>query len=285
MSRVLASGNEAIARGAYEAGVSFASGYPGTPSSEIMETLSELTDIPVEWAPNEKTALEAAVGASLAGVRTLATMKHVGLNVAADPLFTSAYTGVEGGLVIVTADDPGMASSQNEQDNRHYAFAAKIPMLEPSDSQEALEFSRRAFEISEQYDIPVLLRTTTRISHSKTVIEPGEAIPPQPGHEPAQNRAKYVMIPAHARRRHRDLLDRVAQLTKLSNSDEFNRTEPGDTSLGKWCVRSLPAWSDWWYSRSWIGYWRCRFEHWVLPAMPGRTVCCLENYPLKPPLR
>jgi len=232
MPTVLSSGNEAIARGAYEAGVTFASGYPGTPSSEILETLAELTDIPVEWAPNEKTALEAAVGASLAGARALATMKHVGLNVAADPLFTCAYTGVEGGLVIVTADDPGMASSQNEQDNRHYAFSAKIPMLEPADSQEALEFTRRAFEISEQYDIPILLRTTTRISHSKTVIEPGEVSAPQPGHEPAQNAAKYVMIPAHARRRHRDLLDRVACLTELSNSDEFNRIEPGEAKLG-----------------------------------------------------
>ena len=232
MPTVLSSGNAAIARGAYEAGVSFASGYPGTPSSEILEALADLTDIPVEWAPNEKTALEAAVGASLAGARALATMKHVGLNVAADPLFTCAYTGVEGGLVIVTADDPGMASSQNEQDNRHYAFAAKIPMLEPSDSQEALEFTQRAFEISEQYDIPVLLRTTTRISHSKTVIEPGEVSAPQPGHEPAQNPAKYVMIPAHARRRHRDLLDRLARLTELSNSEEFNRIEPGEASLG-----------------------------------------------------
>jgi len=232
MPTVLSSGNEAIARGAYEAGVSFASGYPGTPSSEILETLAELTDIPVEWAPNEKTALEAAVGASLAGARALATMKHVGLNVAADPLFTCAYTGVEGGLVIVTADDPGMASSQNEQDNRHYAVAAKIPMLEPSDPQEALEFTRRAFEISEHYDIPVLLRTTTRISHSKTVIEPGEVIAPQPGQEPAQNPAKYVMIPAHARARHHDLLDRLARLTELSNSNEFNYIEPGETSLG-----------------------------------------------------
>ena len=232
MPTVLSSGNEAIARGACEAGVSFASGYPGTPSSEILETLADLTDIPVEWAPNEKSALEAAVGASLAGVRALATMKHVGLNVAADPLFTCTYTGVEGGLVIVTADDPGMASSQNEQDNRHYAFAAKIPMLEPSDSQEALEFTQRAFEISEQYDIPMLLRTTTRISHSKTVMEPGEVSAPQPGHEPTQDPAKYVMIPAHARRRHRDLLDRLERLAELSNSNEFNHIEPGETSLG-----------------------------------------------------
>ncbi len=232
MAQLLLSGNEAIARGACEAGVGFASGYPGTPSSEILQTLAELTDIPVQWAPNEKTAVEAAVGASLAGARALATMKHVGLNVAADPLFTAVYTGVEGGLVVVTADDPDMHSSQNEQDNRHYAFAAKAPMLEPADSQEALDFTRRAFELSEQFDIPVLLRTTTRLSHSKTLVEPGPAGPVQSGHEPPENRPKYVMIPAHARLRHRDLLQRLAGLGEISNSNEFNRIEPGDHSLG-----------------------------------------------------
>jgi len=232
MAQLLLSGNEAIARGACQAGVGFGAGYPGTPSSEILQTLSALTQVPIEWAPNEKTALEAAVGAALAGARALATMKHVGLNVAADPLFTAVYTGVEGGLVIVTADDPGLHSSQNEQDNRHYAFAAKAPMLEPADSQEALEFTQRAFELSEQFDIPVLLRTTTRISHSKALVQPGPIAPVQPGREPPENRAKYVMIPANARVRHRDLLDRLASLTEISDSGEFNRIEPGDASLG-----------------------------------------------------
>ena len=168
--KVLLSGNEAIARGAYEAGVSVASAYPGTPSTEILENLAEYKDIYAEWAPNEKVALEVATGAAIAGARAMAAMKHVGVNVAADPLFTASYTGVRGGLVIISADDPDMHSSQNEQDNRNYAKFSKVPMLEPADSQEAKEFVRIAFELSEQFDTPVFIRMTTRTSHAKSVV-------------------------------------------------------------------------------------------------------------------
>lgn len=168
----LMTGNEAIARGAYEAGVRYASAYPGTPSTEILENTASYKDnIIAEWANNEKVALETAIGASMAGARSLAAMKHVGVNVAADPLFTFAYTGVYGGLVLVSADEPGQHSSQNEQDNRNYAKAAKIPMLEPSNSQEAKDFTKIAFDISEKYDAPVLLRMTTRVCHSKGIVE------------------------------------------------------------------------------------------------------------------
>ncbi|MCK4626257.1 MAG: thiamine pyrophosphate-binding protein, partial [Phycisphaerae bacterium] len=169
--RLLLSGNEAVARAALDAGVALGTGYPGTPSTEILENFSRIGGL-AQWAPNEKVAMEVALGASFAGARTLVTMKHVGLNVAADPLFTSAYTGVTGAMVIVTADDPGMASSQNEQDNRHYARAAGIPMFEPSDSQEAYDFTLRAIELSEKFHTPVFLRVTTRICHSKTVVIP-----------------------------------------------------------------------------------------------------------------
>ena len=170
------SGNEAIALGAYEAGVAVASGYPGTPSTEIMEYLSAYDTVYTEWAPNEKVGLEVAIGASFAGGRALATMKHVGLNVAADPLFTASYTGGRAGIVVLTADDPDMHSSQNEQDNRNYALAAKIPMLEPSDPAEAKEFLKRAFELGEELDSPVLLRITTRIAHVKGVVQRGEVV-------------------------------------------------------------------------------------------------------------
>ena len=171
----LMTGNEAVARGAYEAGVKFASAYPGTPSTEILENIALYKeDIKAEWAPNEKVAVESAAGASIAGARTVASMKHVGLNVAADPLFTIAYTGVNGGFVIITADEPGQHSSQNEQDNRNYAKSAKIPMLEPSDSQEAKDMIKKAFEISEKYDTPVLYRLTTRLCHSKSIVECNE---------------------------------------------------------------------------------------------------------------
>ena len=174
--RKIMTGNEATARGAWEAGLHFAAAYPGTPSTEILENLATYKDAGVysEWATNEKVALEAAAGASIAGARALAAMKHVGLNVAADPLFTLAYTGVNGGLVIVSADDPGLFSSQNEQDNRFYASHAKIAMVEPSDSQECLDYVKEAFEISEKFDTPVLFRVTTRICHSKTLVETGE---------------------------------------------------------------------------------------------------------------
>src|SRR3974390_2009741 len=171
----LLSGNEAIARGAYQAGVSVATGYPGTPSTEILEAVAEFkSDIYSEWSPNEKVALEVAVGASLTGARSIVTMKHVGLNVAADPLMTFSYIGAVGGLVIVVADDPGMHSSQNEQDTRHYARFAKVPILEPSDSQEASEFVRHGVDISEKFQTPVILRTTTRVSHSRSIVSLGE---------------------------------------------------------------------------------------------------------------
>ena len=191
--RVLLSGNEAIARGAWEAGVRVASAYPGTPSTEILESLVRYEGVVAEWAPNEKVALETAMGAAFGGVRAMAVMKHVGVNVAADPLFTLSYTGLRGGLILVSADDPEMHSSQNEQDNRHYARFAKVPMLEPSDSQEAKDFTRMAFELSEKFDTPVMLRTTTRVSHSKSIVTLAEpAVPPvKPGL--VKDPAKLVM--------------------------------------------------------------------------------------------
>jgi indolepyruvate ferredoxin oxidoreductase alpha subunit len=229
--RVLLSGNEAIARGAYEAGVRFAASYPGTPATEILETIAAQTDIPCEWSPNEKVAVEVAFGAALGGARALASMKHVGLNVAADPIMTIAYTGVNAGLVIVSADDPGMHSSQNEQDNRYYARFAKIPMLEPSDSQECKDFALEAFAISEQYDTPVLLRTTTRISHGKSLVTLGSPVelPPRGF---VRDQAKYVMIPAHARRRHAVVEQRLQRLRELSNSTPLNRVERGSGPVG-----------------------------------------------------
>ena len=194
-------GNKAFARGLYEAGCTFASSYPGTPSTEITEEAAKYEEIYCEWAPNEKVAMEAAFGASLAGKRAFCGMKHVGLNVAADPLFTMSYTGVRGGLVVGVADDPGMHSSQNEQDTRHHAIASKIPVLEPSDSQETLEFVKIAFDISERFDTPVIVKMCTRISHSQSVVdtserEERETIPY------VKDPAKYVMVPANAKIRH-----------------------------------------------------------------------------------
>jgi TPP-dependent indolepyruvate ferredoxin oxidoreductase alpha subunit len=198
----LLSGNEAIARGAYEAGVKVAAAYPGTPSTEILEYLAEYDGVHAEWAPNEKVAVEVALGAAMAGARALAAMKHVGVNVAADPIFTASYTGVRGGLVIVTADDPEMHSSQNEQDNRHYAIAAKIPMLEPTDSAETKEYTKLAFPLSERFDTPVFLRTTTRVSHATGVVRLGEIDPPQAPLGFVEEPAKWVMLPVSARKRH-----------------------------------------------------------------------------------
>lgn len=219
-------GNEAIARGAWEAGLHVAAAYPGTPSTEILENLSEYKDVYSEWATNEKVALEVAAGASMAGARALATMKHVGLNVAADPLFTLAYTGVNGGLVVVSADDPGLFSSQNEQDNRFYASHAKLAMLEPSDSQECLDFIKEAFEISEKFDTPVLFRVSTRICHSKTLVSTGErteiAVRPY-----EKNSAKYVMAPANAKRRKYLMEERIAELKAFSEATPLNRAECG----------------------------------------------------------
>ncbi len=199
-AELLLSGNEAIARGAYEAGVAVAAGYPGTPSSEILESLAQYDHkVYCEWAPNEKVAMEVAIGASWVGARSMATMKHVGLNVAADPLMTLSYVGTGGGLVVVVADDPGMYSSQNEQDSRNYARFAKIPMFEPSDSQEAKDFVIAAFELSEKFNTPVILRSSTRISHGKSVVKLGKRKTSSRKIEFLKNPPKYVAVPSYAR--------------------------------------------------------------------------------------
>lgn len=227
-------GNAAIARGAYEAGVKVASAYPGTPSTEISEELAKYPEVYCEWAPNEKVAVEVALGASVAGARALACMKHVGVNVAADPIFTAAYTGVSGGLVIVAADDPGMHSSQNEQDSRYYALSAHIPMLEPGDSAECKEFTKLAFEISEKYDTPVFLRTTTRVAHSQDAVELGERgeIPLKPY---LKDVAKYTMMPSSAIKRHIEVEKRENRLISDLADFDINRAEINNTSLGVVC--------------------------------------------------
>ncbi len=228
----LMSGNEAIARGAYEHGITFASAYPGTPSTEIMEAFSKYDGVYAEWSPNEKVALEVGIGAALGGARALVVMKHVGVNVAADPLFTVSYTGIEGGLVIISADDPSMHSSQNEQDNRNYAKSAKIPMLEPSDSSEAKEFIKIAFRMSEEFDTPVFLRTTTRVSHSKSVVEleTPEVIEEKRGtrYDPS----KYVMVPVKARQRRIEVEKRMKKLSEFAETFPENRMEINDTKVG-----------------------------------------------------
>ncbi len=225
-------GNEAVARGLYEAGCSFVSSYPGTPSTEITEYAAKYNEIYAEWAPNEKVALESAFGACLAGKRSFCGMKHVGLNVAADPLFTIAYTGVNAGLIIGVADDPGMHSSQNEQDSRHYAIAAKLPILEPSDSKESIEFVKLGYELSEKYDTPVLLKMCTRVAHSQSVVEPVERTHiEQKQYE--KDGAKYIMMPGNAKKRHPIVEQRLAALTEFAETTEINRLEEGtDNSLG-----------------------------------------------------
>lgn len=229
--KVLLSGNEAIAHGAYVAGVTVATGYPGTPSTEILESVAKYDEIDASWAPNEKVALEVAIGASLAGARAMVTMKHVGLNVAADPLFTLAYTGVNGGLVVISADDPGMHSSQNEQDNRNYAKAAKIPMLEPSDSGEAAWLVDEAFKMSEMFDTPVILRTTTRVNHSKSIVEVDvERVRKETVYE--KNAQKYVMIPAHAKWRREIVENRLMALSEFAEQFRGNRVEWGNRHIG-----------------------------------------------------
>ena len=219
-------GNEAAARGLYEAGCTFVSSYPGTPSTEITEFAAKYDEIYAEWAPNEKVAMESAFGACLTGQRTFCGMKHVGLNVAADPLFTISYTGVNGGMIIGVADDPGMHSSQNEQDSRHYARASKIPMVEPSDSREAIEFVKLAYEISEKYDTPVLLKMCTRVSHSQSVVEPSDRveIDPKPYKKDGD---KYIMMPRQAKLRHPLVEQRTLDLMKLSETSPLNRIEEG----------------------------------------------------------
>jgi indolepyruvate ferredoxin oxidoreductase alpha subunit len=226
------SGNEALARGAWEAGVRLASAYPGTPSTEILENLSKYEGVYCEWAPNEKVAMEVATGASWAGARTLVTMKHVGLNVAADPFFSVGMTGVEGGMVVVSADDPGMHSSQDEQDNRNYAKFARVPVLEPSDAGEALAFMKAAYELSEKYDTPVLLRTTTRTSHSKSIVELGERPSLEPLTKMKKNWAKYTMMPVNAMVRHPIIEERIKLLADYAETCPFNRVEMGDTRVG-----------------------------------------------------
>lgn len=230
--KVIMSGNEAIARGAFEGGAQFASAYPGTPSTEILENMPQYKEhVYSEWAPNEKVAVEAAIGASIAGVRSFACMKHVGVNVAADPIFTVAYTGVTGGLVIVSADDPGMHSSQNEQDNRNYAKAARLLMLEPSSSQECHDYMKMAFELSERFDAPVLFHVTTRICHSKGIVELGERT--EVPHVPyKKNIAKYVTAPANAKKLRVNLEDKVAKMAAFSNETELNRVEWNDKKIG-----------------------------------------------------
>ena len=230
----LITGDEAVARGAWEAGVRFASAYPGTPSTEILENIATYKEIHSEWAPNEKTALESVIGASLAGARAIASMKHVGLNVAADPFFTFAYMGVNAGAVVVTADEPGQFSSQNEQDNRNYAKAAMTPMFEPSDSQECKDMLLEAFEISEKHDIPVLFRMTTRVCHSKSLVELGERqdVPLKPY---VKNIKKYVAVPANARPMKVKVQENQALLSVYSNNCQWNRIEMHEPAIGIIC--------------------------------------------------
>jgi len=234
VEKVLFSGNEAVARGAYEAGVRVAAAYPGTPSTEILESLARYEGVYAEWSPNEKVALDVAIGAAYAGSRAMAVMKHVGLNVAADAFFYASMTGLEAGLVVVSADDPNMYSSQNEQDNRHYARFARVPCLEPSDSQEAKDMVGAALEMSERFDGPMMLRLTTRISHSSTIVELGERTAGGPAEPPAYriDRAKYVMVPGNARRRHPVVERRMEDVAEFAEIFPYNRVEMGDTSLG-----------------------------------------------------
>ena len=225
-------GNAAVARGLYEAGCCVVSSYPGTPSTEVTEEAAKFDDIYCEWAPNEKVAMETAFGASLAGKRSFCGMKHVGLNVAADPLFTVSYTGVNAGMIIVVADDAGMHSSQNEQDSRHYAKAAKLPMLEPADSAEALAFTKQAYEISEEYDCPVIIKMCTRVAHSQSLVETSDRVePPMKPYE--KNIGKYVMMPGNAIRRHPVVEERMKKLAEFAETTGLNRVEEGrDHQLG-----------------------------------------------------
>ena len=218
-------GNEAVARGLYEAGCAFVSSYPGTPSTEITEAIAKYQEVYAEWAPNEKVAMEAAFGASIAGRRSFCGMKHVGLNVAADPLFTISYTGVNAGMVIGVADDAGMHSSQNEQDSRHYAMAAKIPMLEPADSAEALAFAKLAYELSEKFDTPVLLKMCTRVSHSQSVVETGERV--EALKEYVKDIPKYVMMPGNAKKRHPVVEARTRALVEYAETADINPIDAG----------------------------------------------------------
>lgn len=230
--KVIMSGNEAIARGAYEGGCVFASAYPGTPSTEILENMPQYKEnVYSEWAPNEKVAAEAAIGASIAGVRSFCAMKHVGLNVAADPVFTVAYTGVTGGLVIISADDPGQHSSQNEQDNRNYAKAARLLMLEPSSSQECKDYMKMAFALSEKFDAPVLFHVTTRVCHSKGIVELGERV--EADYIPYEKKiTKYVSAPANAKKMRVNLETKLQMMEEYANTCEINQPEWHDKKIG-----------------------------------------------------
>src|SRR5450830_1611993 len=226
-------GNEAIARGAWEAGVKVAAAYPGTPSTEILETMAEFPaeDVHAQWSTNEKVALDVAIGASFAGRRALAAMKHVGLNVAADAFMSQTYIGVNGGLVLAVCDDPGIHSSQNEQDSRIYGMLASVPILEPSDAQEALDFTKLAFDLSELFDTPVIVRSTTRLSHTRSAVAVGDRkVPPLRGF--IEKPSKNVMIPAYARPRHGVVIEREAKLKSYFAESSLNRWEKGDTSFG-----------------------------------------------------
>jgi indolepyruvate ferredoxin oxidoreductase, alpha subunit len=230
--RLMLSGNEAVAMGCLEAGVHLGSGYPGTPSTEILETIAKMVpEMYVQWSPNEKVGLEVAAGAAWSGARAISTQKHVGLNVAADPLMTLSYIGIKGGLVVITADDPEMHSSQNEQDNRHFARMGKLPMVEPADSQECKDMIAVALDISEQFDTPILMRMTTRISHSKGIVEPGDIRKYEIGGF-AKDPAKFVMIPSHARARHVIVEERMEALAKYAETTDLNRIEWGDKKIG-----------------------------------------------------
>ena len=231
--RMLLSGDEAVGLAALDAGVHLGTGYPGTPSTEILESFSDLGGH-AQWSPNEKVALEVALGVGFAGGRSICTMKHVGLNVAADPLFTAAYTGVDGAVLVISADDPGLASSQNEQDNRRYAVAAGVPMLEPSDSQEAYDFTLRAIEISERWQIPVMLRMTTRVCHAKSIVETGQVAPiaaPRPTAF-VRNQSMHVMVPGYARGAHKRLRKKLADMAAWNETSALNRVSEGSAELG-----------------------------------------------------
>ncbi|MBR7099662.1 MAG: indolepyruvate ferredoxin oxidoreductase subunit alpha [Clostridia bacterium] len=231
MTKQLMLGNAALARGLYEAGCSVASSYPGTPSTEVTEELAKYDEIYSEWAPNEKVAMETAFGACIGGKRSFCAMKHVGLNVAADPLFTMSYTGVNAGMVICVADDAGMHSSQNEQDSRHYAIAAKVPMLKPSDSSEAIEFAKAAYEISEQFDTPVIIKMCTRVAHSQSVVQTSERVVP-PVKPYVKDIPKNVMMPGNAKRKHPLVEERTRKLAEFAETSPLNRIEWGGTELG-----------------------------------------------------
>lgn len=224
-------GNEAFARGLFEAGCEFVSSYPGTPSTEVTEYAAKYDELYAEWAPNEKVAMEAALGASIAGKRSFCGMKHVGLNVAADPLYTAGYTGVNGGMVICVADDPGLHSSQNEQDSRHHAIASKVMMVEPSDSQECKDFTMAAYELSEKFDTPVIVRLSTRIAHSQSAVELGErVVPPIKPYE--KNPAKFVMMPGFAKKRHTVVEAKLAEAAKYAETSPLNKVEYNSTEIG-----------------------------------------------------